>query len=182
MSTWPRAATSSKLWRSKASAATACLTRRIADPGPTPCTSSIARADGCTANNAVRRLPPQETPGRASCEMRAAWRSPLSGRLTQHWFESTTEHDLTEDEFIELILVAIAGTTMDSFYFAVGNDLEPLPAVVLGFMNSTASIGVSTVARWSSRCSRFDAARLLLLNHQPHGAARFERQQYGHDL
>ncbi len=51
-----------------------------------------------------------------------------SGRLTQSWFSEVLDAGIEEDEFIEIIGVAILAITIDAFADGIGVELAPLSA------------------------------------------------------
>ncbi len=50
-----------------------------------------------------------------------------SGRLTERWLQGLLADGLLEDEFVELVSVAVLVTTVDTFMRAIGRDPLPLP-------------------------------------------------------
>lgn len=50
-----------------------------------------------------------------------------SGRLTQSWFSEALDAGIEEDEFVEIIGVAILAITIDAFADGIGVKLTPLP-------------------------------------------------------
>ena len=50
-----------------------------------------------------------------------------SGRLSEKWYRQVRDSDIEEDEFIEIVSVAIICQTVDSFVFGIGMALADLP-------------------------------------------------------
>ena len=55
-----------------------------------------------------------------------------SGRLTARWFEEAREAGVLEDEFVEIVSVAVLVTTVDAFARGIGMDPPPIPDAAPG--------------------------------------------------
>jgi len=55
-----------------------------------------------------------------------------SGRLTRGWYQGIRDAGVGEDEFVEIVSVAIIAVTMDSFCVGVGMEPSALPEPVAG--------------------------------------------------
>ena len=55
-----------------------------------------------------------------------------SGRLTRAWYQGIRDAGVGEDEFVEIVSVAIIAAVIDSFMLGVGAPLPPLPEPVAG--------------------------------------------------
>lgn len=55
-----------------------------------------------------------------------------SGRLTQGWLNGVLDTGIEEDEFVEIVGVAILAITIDAFVDGIGRDRAPLPAAQPG--------------------------------------------------
>lgn len=66
-------------------------------------------------------------------EVPAAWVDVIhrvvtdSGRLTRRWYQEARDAGVAEDEFVEIISVAIITTTVDAFAYGIGVDFPALP-------------------------------------------------------
>ena len=54
------------------------------------------------------------------------------GRITQAWIDGNAEAGLSEEQYVELLGVAVTVFSIDEFYHALGLPLEPLPTPVEG--------------------------------------------------
>jgi hypothetical protein len=54
------------------------------------------------------------------------------GRITQAWIDDNSTADLSEEQYVELLGVAVTVFSIDEFYHALGLPLEPLPTPVEG--------------------------------------------------
>lgn len=95
-----------------------------------------------------------------------------SGRLTQDWLNEVLDSGVEEDEFVEIVGVAILGITIDSFVYGIGIDQAPLPGPQPGTPPRTRWEGATPGPGWVSTTAPENAGAGLA-DHYVDGRGQF---------
>lgn len=95
-----------------------------------------------------------------------------SGRLTQGWLNEVLDNGVEEDEFVEIVGVAILAITIDSFVYGIGKDQAALPAPQPGTPPRTRWEGATPGPGWVATTAPENAG-VELANHYVDGRGQF---------
>lgn len=80
-----------------------------------------------------------------------------SGRLTERWYRGAREAGIGEDEFVEIVSVAIITTTVDAFALGIGMAPPALPEPVAGMPHCVRAPQATLGPGWVSTIAPEDA-------------------------
>lgn len=95
-----------------------------------------------------------------------------SGRLTQNWLNGVLDAGVEEDEFVEIVGVAILTITIDAFIAGLGLDRVPLPPVKPGMPPRKRWDGATPGPGWVATTAPENAGSVLA-DHYVDGRGKF---------